>query len=185
MDIIWSEEALNRVNNAPDFVRPGILKLMPIRAKERGMKIITSEFLTEIRNESMLLAARRMKNMGFEELQMGAFAKAREKMKSAKKQEVLELMESLLKSRKKTNEAIIDKFQGYFKELPERSEGRLIWTKSAEERLQKAPPFVRDMARQAIEDFAADKGLREITAELMEEAMETIVPKGFRPSARK
>ena len=185
MDIIWTEEALNRVNNAPDFVRPGILKLMPIRARERGQKTITSEFLTEIRNESMLLAARRMKNMGFEELQMGAFAKAREKMKGAKKQEVLDLMESLLKSRKKTNEAIIDKFQGYFKELPEKSEGRLIWTKSAEERLQKAPPFVRDMARQAIEDFASEKGLREITAELMEEAMETIVPKGFRPPAKK
>ena len=115
---------------------------------------------------------------------MGACDEAREKMRRAKKQEVLERMETLLKARKKTKESIIDKFQGYFKELPEKSEGRLIWTRSAEERLQKAPPFVRAMGRQAIEDFASEKGLREITAELMEEAMETIVPKGFRPPAK-
>lgn len=181
MEIIWTEEALKRVSNAPDFVRPGILKLMPLRARERGLKTITSEFLTEIRNESMLLAARRMKNMGFEELQMGAFDQAREKMKGARRQEVLDLMESLLKSREKSNAPILDKFQNYFKDLPSGSEGRLIWTKSAEERLQKAPPFVRDMARQAIEDFAETKGVREITPELIEVAMENIVPKGFRP----
>lgn len=182
MDIIWTEEALKRVSNAPDFVRPGILKLMPRRARERGIKTITSEFLTEIRNESMLLAARRMKNMGFEELQMGAFDRAREKMKGARKQEALDLMESLLKSREKANELIIEKFQKYFQELPPGAEGKLVWTKSAEERLQKAPPFVRDMARQAIEDFAEGKGAREITPELIEEAMETIVPKGSRPA---
>lgn len=181
MDIIWTEEALKRVENAPDFVRPGILKLMPKRAKERGMEKITSEFLTEIRDESMLLAARRMKNMGFEELQMGAFDKAREKMKGAGKQEVLDLMQSLLKSRTKSNEAIIEKFQGYFKKLPQGPEGKFIWTLPAEERLKKAPPFVQDMARQAIEDYAEEKGVREITAELMEEAMGTIIPKGFKP----
>ncbi|MBI5186116.1 MAG: PCP reductase family protein [Nitrospinae bacterium] len=91
-------------------------------------------------------------------------------------------MESLLKSREKANELIIEKFQKYFQELPPGAEGKLVWTKSAEERLQKAPPFVRDMARQAIEDFAEGKGAREITPELIEEAMETIVPKGSRPA---
>ncbi len=181
MDLIWTEEALKRVENAPDFVRPGIMKLMPKRAKERGLNKITSEFLTEIRDESMLLAARRMKNMGFEELQMGAFDQAREKMKGAKKQEVLDLIQSLLKSRKKSNEPIIDKFQSYFKDLPKQTEGKAIWTKSAEERLQKAPPFVQGMAKKAIEEFAEENGVRKITPEFIEEAMEKIVPKGFRP----
>ncbi|MDP6625592.1 MAG: hypothetical protein QGG87_03950, partial [Nitrospinota bacterium] len=80
--ITWSEEAKSRVLNAPGFVQAGIKKLMVIRAKERGMTEITSELLTEIRNESMQFAARRMKKMGFEELQMEAFDKAKEKMKS-------------------------------------------------------------------------------------------------------
>lgn len=179
MDIIWTEEALERVNNAPAFVRPGILKLMPKRAKERGLKTITSEFLTEIRNESMLLASRRMKNMGFEDLQMGAFTEARTKMKSARKTEVLNLIESFLNSREKVNEKIVDKFENYFTELPEKSQGKFIWTRSAEERLAKAPPFVRDMARQAIEDYVENKGFREITPDLIKEAMKTIIPERF------
>ena len=50
-EIVWPEEARRRVENAPPFVRPGILKLMVARARERGRTIITSEFLTKIRNE--------------------------------------------------------------------------------------------------------------------------------------
>ena len=66
-DIVWTEEARRRVDNAPPFVRPGILKLMPIRARERGRTEITSEFLTEIRNESMLRVANGIKGVGFDE----------------------------------------------------------------------------------------------------------------------
>ena len=57
--IEWTEEARRRVDNAPSFVRPGILKLMVERARERGRSVITSEFLTEIRNKSMLISAKR------------------------------------------------------------------------------------------------------------------------------
>ncbi|HBL17056.1 MAG TPA: hypothetical protein DD417_10005, partial [Elusimicrobia bacterium] len=65
-DIVWTDEARRRVDNAPAFVRPGILKLMPIRARERGRTVITSEFLTEIRNESMLRVAKCIRGFGFE-----------------------------------------------------------------------------------------------------------------------
>src|SRR3989338_3535768 len=80
-EIIWTEEALRRVENAPEFVRSGIRKLMVKRAKERGKKVIDSDFLTEIRNESMMLAAKRIKKIGFEELKIDAFDKAKEKLK--------------------------------------------------------------------------------------------------------
>src|SRR3990167_7131068 len=79
-EIIWTEEALRRVENAPEFVRSGIRKLMVKRAKERGKKVIDSDFLTEIRNESMMLAAKRIKKIGFEELKIDAFDKAKERM---------------------------------------------------------------------------------------------------------
>ncbi len=58
-EVAWTEEARRRVDNAPSFDRPGILKLMVERARERGRSVITSEFLTEIRNESMLISAKR------------------------------------------------------------------------------------------------------------------------------
>ncbi|MEE8423050.1 MAG: PCP reductase family protein, partial [Thermodesulfobacteriota bacterium] len=53
--IPWADEALKRVEDAPDFVRPGIYKLMEKRARERGIDCISSDFLSEIRNESMML----------------------------------------------------------------------------------------------------------------------------------
>ena len=69
------------MEHAPDFVRAGILKVTEKRARERGRNFITSEFLTEIRNESMLRVAKVVKAFGFEELKMEAFDVARKKMK--------------------------------------------------------------------------------------------------------
>ncbi|ODS31767.1 MAG: radical SAM superfamily protein [Candidatus Scalindua rubra] len=83
--IEWTNEALERVKKAPDFVRPGIYKLMEKRAKERGYKTITSEFLSEIRDESMKFTSKRMKKLGFDELRIEAFDVAKEKLKSQKK----------------------------------------------------------------------------------------------------
>ncbi len=42
-----------RVKKIPYFVRLGIYKLMEKRAEEKGYKVIMSEFLSEIRKESM------------------------------------------------------------------------------------------------------------------------------------
>jgi len=55
----WSEDAWERVKHAPEFVRPGIRKLMVQRCVKRGFKIVTSDYLTEIRNESMMLVSKR------------------------------------------------------------------------------------------------------------------------------
>ncbi|HAL47936.1 MAG TPA: hypothetical protein DCP37_09295 [Dehalococcoidia bacterium] len=46
------------------------------------------------------------------------------------------------------------------------------WSADAEERLQNVPPFARNMARQAIEEYARDGGHDEVTLEVMDEARE-------------
>jgi nucleotide-binding universal stress UspA family protein len=46
------------------------------------------------------------------------------------------------------------------------------WTSGAEERLLRVPPFARGMARKAIEDYARERGLGEITVEVMVAARE-------------
>lgn len=173
--ITWAEEAKKRVMNAPDFVRPGIKKLMVIKAKQRGLKEITSELLSEIRDESMKFAAGRMKNMGFEELQMKAFDKAKEKMKNFRKKEVIEDIQSFLKKRTGKNQSILNKFEKYFSELKSTENG-LAWTQEAKDRLQKAPPFVRGMAQKAIEDHAKKKGCKKVTAELISDVMDNLIP---------
>lgn len=171
-EIVWTDDALRRVENAPDFVRPGIKKLMIKRAKERGKKIIDSEFLTEIRNESMMLASKRMKKVGFEELKIDAFDKAKEKLKSARKKEVIDDIKDFLSKRTSKNEAIIEKFQQYLgDDSPD-----IGWTKEARERLEKVPPFVREMAKKAIEEQAKKKGYRMITAEFLKEVFDELIP---------
>ncbi|MFQ5911678.1 MAG: PCP reductase family protein [Nitrospinota bacterium] len=45
-----------------------------------------------------------------------------------------------------------------------------LWTPEAEARLQRAPAFVRPMARQAIETFAKERGYERITEAVVEEA---------------
>ncbi len=173
--IAWSEDAKKRVYNAPDFVRAGIKKLMVIRAKERGMKEITSELLSEIRDESMKFASKRMKNMGFEELQMAAFDKAKAKMKNVRKKEVIGSIQGFLEQRTTKNKSIMNKFEKYFSDLNAKDSG-LSWTKEAEDRLAKAPVFVRPMAKKAIEDHASKSGKKEVTGELMEEVMDQLIP---------
>ena len=111
--IEWETEALERVKNAPDFVRPGIYKLMEKRAKEKGYKVITSAFLSETRDESMQFASRRMNKLGFDELDMGAFDTAKAKTKNKKKKEVIDNIKDFLAKRNVKNTEIIEKFQKY------------------------------------------------------------------------
>lgn len=111
--IEWEAEALERVKNAPDFVRPGIYKLMEKRAKEKGYNVITSAFLSEIRDESMQFASRRMNKLGFDELDMEAFDTAKAKTKDKKKKEVIDNIKDFLAKRNVKNRDIINKFQKY------------------------------------------------------------------------
>jgi hypothetical protein len=171
-ETVWTEEALRRVERAPAFVRPGIYKLMVKRAKERDQKTITSEFLTEIRNEAMLRAAKCIRGFGFEELSMGAFAVAKEKMKKLPhKVAVIEEIKAFLEKRTEKNEAIIAKFTRYLHMIPEKG---LAWTEEALSRIQKVPAFVREMAKQVIEDEAQRRKEKVITPEVVEQVSRTL-----------
>ena len=177
-EIPWTEEARKRVEHAPDFVRPGIYKLMQKKARLHGFKEITSGFLSEIRDESMKLASKRIKNIGFDELRMDAWDKAKEKLKSAHKKEVIDQIKTFLGERTARNEGIVTKFQAYLKASDERAKKEtppsLRWTEEAKQRLERAPIFVRGRAKKAIESYATKEGVTEITVELIEQYMKNI-----------
>ncbi len=44
-----------------------------------------------------------------------------------------------------------------------------VWSAEAKRRLERVPPFVRGMARQALERYAVEHGYREITEAVIEE----------------
>ncbi len=50
------------------------------------------------------------------------------------------------------------------------AESRLLWTEDAERRIERVPEFVRPMVRDGIERHARERGCREVTCEVMDEA---------------
>ena len=50
------------------------------------------------------------------------------------------------------------------------TQGDLRWSVEAEQRLERAPSFVRPMVRRGIEEFAREQGYAEITPQVMDEA---------------
>lgn len=172
--IEWSPEAWERIKHAPEFVRPGIKKLMVQRAMKRGYKLIKSEFLTEIRNESMMLVSKRVKQFGFEELSMGAFEEAKVKMASSpRKVEVIEEIEDFLAMRTEKKDDIIKKFKNYMDVAPMQG---MPWNKEALAKMEKVPPFVLGMAKQTIEARARQRGDKMVTAEIIGEVFTSIMP---------
>ena len=170
----WSEDAWERVKHAPEFVRPGIRKLMVQRCVKRGFKIVTSDYLTEIRNESMMLVSKRVKGFGFEELTMDAFDVAKEKMRqSPRKVEVIEEIEDFLSMRTEKKDDIVDKFKNYMEVATPQG---VPWSKEALEKMEKVPPFVLGMAKQTIEGRARQRGDKMITPSIIDEVFTNIMP---------
>ena len=170
----WAEEAWERVKHAPEFVRPGIRKLMVQRCVKRGFKIVTSDYLTEIRNESMMLVSKRVKGFGFEELTMDAFDVAKDKMRqSPRKVEVIEEIEDFLSLRTEKKDDIVEKFKNYMEVATPQG---MPWSKGALEKMEKVPPFVLGMAKQTIEGRARQRGDKMITPAIIDEVFTNIMP---------
>lgn len=173
-NVEWTVEAWERVKHAPEFVRPGIRKLMVQRAVRKGYKYITSDFLTDIRNESMMLVSKRVKQFGFEELSMGAFDVAKQKMaESPRKVEVIEEIEDFLSLRTEKKDDIVDKFKNYMETAPTMG---MPWSQDAMEKMEKVPPFVLGMAKQTIEARARQQGDKMVTPDIIDEVFTNIMP---------
>ena len=169
-DLPWDDDARARVEDAPEFVRPGILKLMQKRAKARGKERIDGDFLTETRDESMMLVTKRMQNLGFDELDMSAWDKAKQKFKKdEKKVTVIDRIKGFLDERPEKNTAIMEKFGSFF---ADDVGDKMGWTEEARARLEKAPSFARGMAKKTVEKYAKENGYKYITEEAIDKAME-------------
>lgn len=165
-DPLWTDEARRRVENAPSFVRPGIYKLVEKRARELGQASITSDFLTQIRNESMLRVSKSLRRMGFEDLRMEAWEAARSKMqRHARKVEVIEEITRFLAARTSRSEEILGKFRDYLQSVPEVG---LPWTEEARGRMKRLPSFLRPMVERAVGEGARQAKEKVVTPQLLD-----------------
>ncbi|MEK7825495.1 MAG: PCP reductase family protein [Nitrospirota bacterium] len=117
----WSEEALRRLEKAPDFVRNGIRKAAEKRTRGIGAKIITSEMLTSFRNDAMMKAVKRIKRFGHKELTFDAFDTAIKNMKKLQtpvaRKRLSDIREYVTKKGKigLIDKGILDRMKGYLK----------------------------------------------------------------------
>jgi len=77
----WAPEAWARLQMAPEFVRTGIQKAAERRARRMGVPVITGPLLTRFRNQAMMKAVKRIRELGFTELTFDAFDAAREQIR--------------------------------------------------------------------------------------------------------
>ncbi len=77
----WAPEAWARLQTAPEFVRTGIQKAAERRARKEGVRTITSPLLTRYRNQAMLKAVKRIRELGYHELTFEAFEAAKERIR--------------------------------------------------------------------------------------------------------
>jgi hypothetical protein len=89
-EVAWSPDAWARLQTSPDFVRSGIKKAAERRARKMKAKVITSDLLTQFRNEAMMKAVMRIRQLGFTELTFDAFDAAKQKVKRLKDNEQAE-----------------------------------------------------------------------------------------------
>jgi hypothetical protein len=79
--VAWTPEAWARLETAPEFVREGIRKVAERRARRLSIRVITSPLLTTFRNQAMMKAVRRIRELGFTELTFDAFDAAKERIR--------------------------------------------------------------------------------------------------------
>jgi hypothetical protein len=77
----WAPEAWTRLQTAPEFVREGIRKAAERRARRQNVRVITSPLLTAYRNQAMMKAVKRIRELGFQELTFDAFDAAKERVR--------------------------------------------------------------------------------------------------------
>ena len=78
----WGPEAWARLQTAPEFVREGIRKAAERRARRMGVAEIDSPLLTRFRNQAMMKAVKRIRELGFTELTFDAFDAAKAEIRT-------------------------------------------------------------------------------------------------------
>jgi GNAT superfamily N-acetyltransferase len=78
----WHPDAWARLQTAPEFVREGIRKAAERRARRLGVAEIDSPLLTRFRNQAMMKAVKRIRELGFTELTFDAFDAAKAEIRT-------------------------------------------------------------------------------------------------------
>jgi hypothetical protein len=176
--IVWTEEAQQRMERAPAFLRGMVRRLAEKKARELGYAEITAEILDQFKSQMMgRMGGEAALSVAADQIKQGkvpwtAAAQARldtvpEFMRGMIKQIAEEV--ALERGHLEVNVELFEKVEA-LGDLQEERGLPLEWTEGARNRLQEkikhAPPiaseFVTDMLTRDTEDMAREKGLTRI-----------------------
>ncbi|NOX72108.1 MAG: universal stress protein [Alphaproteobacteria bacterium] len=172
--IMWSDEASEMINRAPEFVR-GIARTGVIRAAQKeGHTFITTRFVSDIMAKMMpgggddKAAAQSFEPLGWAD-------DARVLLDEVSDQQMRENigLRAEKSARRDASEIVaIAHLEPFLAEaaLKPATRGEIIWRTAPLARLQRVPEAFRAQVRTAIEDFARDRGLKIVDSRIEDDA---------------
>ena len=187
--IIWTEEALQKLDRAPTFLRGMVKRLAAKKAKELGYTEITSEVLDQFKHQMMgQMGGESGLQQAAEDIEKGHLpwtAEARKRLESVPgfmRAMIARIAEDIARERGhlEVNVDLLEKVEA-LGDTQERTGPTFQWTDEAlalvEEKIQQSPAiameFVRDMLKHDAEELAEEQGVTNIDAACLARLWET------------
>ncbi|HHI69646.1 MAG TPA: universal stress protein UspA [Rhodobacteraceae bacterium] len=175
--IMWSDEASEMINRAPEFVR-GMARTGVIRqAQKEGHTFITTKFVEQVMSKMMPGGSsdKDAPQQSFERLDWAA--DAREMLDSITDEQVREnigLRAEKSARRDAAGQVAVAHIEPFMAEAElepaSRQEGGIEWRAASLARLQRVPEAFRDQVKTSIENFAKKRGLSVVDALIEDDA---------------
>lgn len=174
--IMWSDEASDMINRAPEFVR-GIARTGVIRqAQKEGHTFITTRFVQDVMSKMMPGGGGNSDapQQSFERLEWATDARAMlEEIDDEQVRENIGLRAEKSARRDASATVKIEHLEPFMAEAamePAVREEPIIWRAASNARLQRVPEAFRDQVKNSIENFARKRDLTVIDAGIEDEA---------------
>jgi len=175
--IMWSDEASEMINRAPEFVR-GMARTGVIRqAQKEGHTFITTKFVEQVMNNMMPGGGgdKDAPQQSFERLDWAA--DAREMLDSITDEQVREnigLRAEKSARRDAAGQVAVAHIEPFMAEAvlkpATRQDGGIEWRAASFARLQRVPEAFRDQVKTSIENFAKKRGVSVVDAAIEDDA---------------
>ena len=188
-DVVWTAEALERLERAPMFLRGMVKRLAAKKAKELGYSEITVDILDQFKRQMMgQMGGETGMTQAAEDMQKGLLpwtAEAKKRLENVPefmRGMIKQIAEDIAKERGhlEVNVDLFEKVEA-LGDKQEPTGSPMVWTAEAlallQEKIQHSPPialeFVSDMLKHDAEELAREQGLEQIDAPSLVRLWET------------
>lgn len=166
--VSWSVEAEKKISRAPEFVRDMARRMVLRHTQKLGHTFVTSDIVDQVMGKAMPGFAG---NKAGKEPQLVWSKSALKLLATLADPAVADniRLRAIKRARRDHSDKVLPKHVTPFLDLADSD--RPAWSAAALARVAKVPEMVREPVKASVEDLALERGLKEITFELAEEAV--------------